>query len=269
MTSPSTPTLPMQQPPLRKAVQFGAIPKATGQRVLLYGTSGIGKTTLACQAPGPVAFIDLEESLPTLQSRLGDITKNISVVSGVRTFGQLREALQSPGWDRFKTLVIDSVTKAEELAIQHTLDTIKNEKGQKVSSIEAYGYGKGYTHLYEVFMGVLADLDAHARAGRNIVLVCHDCTANVPNPEGDDWLRYEPRLQNPTSGKASIRAKVREWADHVLFFSYDRVVEDGVAKGGDSRTIYASELPHCMAKSRTTSGQIPVTGADIWNQIIK
>ena len=29
-----------------------------------------------------------------------------------------------------------------------------------------------------------------------------------PNPAGEDWLRYEPRLQSPNSGKASIRLRV-------------------------------------------------------------
>ena len=41
----------------------------------------------------------------------------------------------------------------------------------------------------------------HARGTRdNVILICHDCTATVPNPTGEDWLRYEPRLQSPGSG---------------------------------------------------------------------
>ena len=35
----------------------------------------------------------------------------------------------------------------------------------------------------------LADLDRHCRAGRHVVLICHDCTSTVPNPAGEDWLR--------------------------------------------------------------------------------
>jgi len=120
-------------------------------------------------------------------------------------------------------------------------------------------------------LGLLGDLDNHVRAGRNIVLICHDCTATVPNPAGEDWLRYEPRLQSPASGKASIRLRVREWADHVLFLGYDiNVSPDGKGRGHGTRTLYRSENPAWMAKSRTGSDPIPVNAdTNIWGEIIK
>jgi hypothetical protein len=103
------------------------------------------------------------------------------------------------------------------------------------------------------------------------VLICHDCTSTVPNPAGEDWLRYEPRLQSPNSGKASIRLRVREWADHVLFVGYDVAAKDGKGKGSGTRTLYRAELPHCMAKSRTGADPIPLghDGAAVWSEIIK
>ena len=263
---------PPPAPTARRAVQFGQINDATGHRVVLYGPGGIGKTTLAANAPGPVAFIDLDESLPRLRGQLEatGALPNIRPVSGVKTWAQLREALQSDGWDGIKTIAIDTLTRAEELAIAHVIETIPHEKGHRVERLEDYGWGKGFTHVYETFLHLLADLDRHCREGRNVVLLCHDCTTTVPNPAGDDWLRYEPRLQSPNSGKASIRLRVREWADHVLYYGYDvAVTKDGKGKGCGSRTIYPSELPHCMAKSRTCSDQIPVNETNVLAQIIK
>ena len=104
-----------------------------------------------------------------------------------------------------------------------------------------------------------------------MILIAHDCTTNVPNPAGEDWLRYEPRLQSPTSGKASIRLRVKEWADHCLFLGYDVAVDhQGKGRGSGTRTLWTSELPHCMAKSRTTQTCIPVTGdKDVWAEILK
>lgn len=130
-----------------------------------------------------------------------------------------------------------------------------HEKGNKIQRIEDYGFGKGYQHVYETFLTLLGDLDQHTRAGRNVILICHDCTATVPNPAGEDYLRYEPRLQSPTSGKSSIRLRVREWSDHLLFIGYDLSVKNGKGdqRTGSSRTIYPVERPHCMAKSRTIS----------------
>jgi hypothetical protein len=252
--------------PAPAAVQFGKISAAAGHRVVLYGPGGIGKTTLATLAPGPVAFVDLDESLARLQSQL---TVKPLVVD-VKDWFQLRAALAAPGWDTVKTIVIDSVTKAEELAVAATLKDVRHEKGHKVDRLEDYGFGKGYTHVFDTFLPLLADLDVHARAGRNVVLICHDCTSNVPNPSGDDWLRYEPRLQSPSSGKSSIRLRVREWADHVLFIGYDVAVnEEGKGKGSGTRTIYPAELPHCMAKSRTMQEPFAVEGGSVWASVIK
>jgi len=262
------PPIPKKAPPAPKApaVQFGRIATSAGHRIILYGTGGIGKTTLACAAPGPVAFFDLDDSLPKLARKVAEPPLLVTV----ETWAQLREALNADGWEAVQTIVIDSFTRAEEWAVAHTLATVKTDKGLWARSVEDYGYGKGFGHVFETFLPILADLDRHSRAGRNVILICHECTTSVPNPTGDDWLRYEPRLQSPASGKASIRLRAKEWADHVLFIGYDVAVDkEGKGKGGGSRTLWPAELPHAMAKSRSTQEPILVQGAaEIWSTII-
>ena len=243
------------------AVKFGPPSRSQGHRVVLYGPGGIGKTTLAAQAPGPVVFIDLDDSL----GRLGI---EAQAVQGVDSWQGLRDALHAPGWDGVRTIVIDSATKAEELAIAHTLASVPHEKGHYVKSVEDYGYGKGYGFVFDAFLPLLADLDAHCRQGRNVVLICHDCATTCPNPMGEDWLRWEPRLQSPNSGKASIRLRVREWADHLLWYGYDVAVKDGKGMGSGTRTIYPTELPHCMAKSRTLQEPVPGPGPEFWEGLL-
>jgi hypothetical protein len=265
------PAVPMMQ--VRKAVQFGEVAGSSGHRVLLYGPGGIGKTTLASQLPGPVAFIDLDESLPRLRSQLEESGRmaNIMPVTGIHNWQTLRDVIQADGWEKVRSIVIDTGTRAEELAVAHTLENVLAD-GKRVTSVEGYGYGKGYGFVFDTFLPLLADLDRHARAGRNVVFVCHDCTSTVPNPAGEDWLRYEPRLQSPNSGKASIRLRVREWADHVLFVGYDvSVGKDGKGSGRGTRTLYSAEVPHCMAKSRTTQETIPLgnDGETVWGGIIR
>jgi len=254
-------------------VKFGKVEtKPFGHRIVVYGPGGIGKTTLCAQLPGLVGFFDIEHSLQPLRQNLEEfgLLDNIVQVEGVESWESLRAALHGTGWDGIKTIVIDSATKAEELAAAHTLATVKTEKGSTAESIESYGYGKGFTHLFETFIHILGDLDRHSREGRNVVLICHDCTSAVPNPNGEDWLRYEPRLQSPSSGKSSIRLRVREWADHVLFMGYDVSVDkDGKGIGGGTKTIYSKELPHCMAKSRSISDAVPLDGEDFWSRIIR
>jgi len=249
---------PAAAPTPRFAVVAGRVPGP--QRTVLYGPGGIGKSTLASRAPG-VVFLDVENGTREL---------DVPRVEGIETFADLRACLQSGALDEFRTIVLDSVTKAEELAIAHTLATVPHEKGHLVKSLEGYGFGKGPQHVYDTFLLLLQDLDRQVRAGRNVILIAHDCTADVPNPVGEDFIRFEPHLQAPKSGKASIRNRVIQWADHVLFVGYDVVSEDGKGKGAGTRTIWPVERPDHLAKSRTLSEPFPFTGpedGEIWMRV--
>ena len=224
------------------ATQFAVVSgrKTGAQRIVIYGPGGIGKSSLAGLAPNPV-FIDVED---------GTREMDVPRVESVESFADARACLQSNAFEGFDTVVIDTATKMEEWAIAHTIETVKNEKGSHVSSIEGYGFGKGYMHVYDTFLLLLSDCDRQIRANRNVVLIAHDCTADVPNPVGDDFIRYEPHLQAPKSGKASIRNRLVQWSDHVLFLGYDVHSEDGKGKGVGTRTIYPMERPDHIAKSR-------------------
>lgn len=259
----------MAAPKRAASEMFGEIATVFGHRIVIYGPGGIGKTTLSATAPGPVAFFDLDDSLAVLKPQLAGL--DIMPVNFDGTWPGMMNALYTPGWDGVKTIVVDTGTRAEELAVAHTLATTPKEKDAKGKSVEDYGYGKGYTYVYDTFLPLLAALNVHAKQGRHVIIVCHDCTTNVPNPAGEDWIRYEPRLQSPTSGKSSIRLRVREWADHVLFLGYDIIAnKEGKARGGESRTIYPQERPFCMAKSRTMTEPMPLDRLDgaLWAKLI-
>jgi hypothetical protein len=231
------------------------------QRIVIFGPGGIGKSSLASLAPGAVA-LDLEHGTREL---------DIPRVEGLETWVDLRSCVQSSALDAYGTICVDTCTRAEEMAVAHTIATTPHEKGQKVTSIEGYGFGKGYQHVYDTFLLLLADLDSQIRRGRNIILICHDCVNDVPNPTGDNFIRFEPHLQDPKSGKASIRHRVIQWADHVLFIGYDvAATRDGKGVGIGTRTIYTDERPDHIAKSRTVHEVLPFNGPDdgaIWGLI--
>ena len=268
-THPRGPERPVRRPVTKTApagrVAFGRVGAGGGHRIVLYGPGGIGKTSTAAIAPGPVAFFDLDESLGVLAGQLPDI--DIRPINGVNTWQNIRDALNAPGWDEIKTIVLDSATRVEELATDWVIDMVPHEKGSKVRRIEDYGYGKGYRHVYDTFLTLLGDLDAHIRAGRNVILVAHEATEKHPNPQGEDWLRSEPRLQH--SPKNSIRERIRDWCDHLLFLGYDVDVKDGKGRSSGSRTLWPTEQPHCMAKSRTLADPIERIKHDtiLWDMI--
>lgn len=212
-------------------------------------------------------MIDLDDGSAAL-----DVCR-LSSADGVGSWDALRSAVNDGSlWADYDVCCIDTGTRAEELAEKWVLENVPHEKGHRVERIEDYGFGKGYSHIYGTFLLLLGDLDAHIRTGRDVVIVMHECISTVPNPTGEDYIRYEPRLQSPASGKASIRHRVKEWLDHLLFIGYDvNATKDGKGQGCGTRSIYPQEMPSHVAKSRTLADPIVYTAGstEVWEAIYK
>lgn len=281
MSTSSPPAPPPKKPPTPPPSKAGGVTQSTPRkkaevisgiltapkRVVIYGSGGIGKSELASLIINlgvKPLFIDLEGGTDHLDVRR---------VNDVASVQECRDVLHDEELcSQYGAIVIDTFTKFEELCAAHAIATVPHEKGHWVKNIEDYGFGKGFGHIYDAFLLLLQDLDGHVRRGRHVIGICHDCTANVPNPAGEDWLQYQPRLQSPPSGKNSIRHRTREWADYLLFIGYDTAVnKDGKATGVGTRTIYPKEMPTHMAKSR---GELedPIVyergSSDLWQKLL-
>jgi len=167
---------------------------------------------------------------------------DVARVSGLGTCDALRGALSSPSIRDFGCVVVDTLTRIEEMVSTHVI-----RKGGK-ESLEDFGYGKGFTLAGEALGLILGDLDRLASAGMHVVCICHDSNYKIANPSGEDFLRWEPRLSN--NGKIDSRSRFIEWADHLLALRYDIAVEDGKARGAGARTVYTAETADTRAKSR-------------------
>lgn len=238
--------------------------------MVLYGPGGVGKTelcSLIAQSGLKPIFLDVGDG-----TRFMDVAR-VEGIDATSSWDDLRAALHADDlYSEYNAIVVDDLTKCEELASAWVVDNIAHEKGHKVKSIEGYGFGKGLSHVYDTFMHLLGDLDQHCRKGRWVICIAHECTASVPNPSGEDFLRYEPRLQSPKSGKESIRHRVKEWCDHLFFVGFDVAVDnDGKASGGGTRTIYPVELPTHWAKSRSLSEPINYERGSnlLWERLLK
>jgi hypothetical protein len=174
-----------------------------------------------------------------------------------------------------KTIVVDTATVAEELAKEHVIATRKARRTNGpdiwVDSIEDYGWGAGWQFIYDEFCGLIADLDRIAAKGLHVCLIAHEVASPVPNPAGEDFIRWEPHLYSgDKKGRGSVRQLVKNWADHVLFIAYDINVESGKGQGSGTRSIYTQELPTHIAKSRTKQTVISFTQEDpgaIWREL--
>jgi len=234
-------------------------------RIGVYGPGGIGKSTLAAYLPAPL-FIDLEH---------GTRRMNVARIEDIRDFATLRGALASIASNPpagVKSIVIDSLSVVEEMVKDHVVATRKTEKGLAVDGIEGFGFGKGWNHVYDEQLAFFADLDRLVdRHGLNVCCIAHECTSFAPNPYGEDFLRYEPHLYNGDKReRSSTRKFFRNWVDELLFIGYDVHVQDGKGQGAGTRTVYTSELPTHMAKSRTNPTSTPFilsSAAAIWKSL--
>ena len=257
---------PQQQQRERKAPVISRGVMVGAQKIVIFGSGGAGKSSLA-------AAIDQLGSKPLfLDTDSGSGRLKVDRISPIDHFDDLIGFLRDDSLcEHYGAIVIDAMTRAEELAKGWVIENIKHEKGHYVSKIDDYGFGKGVEHIYDTMLTLIAELDRHIRSGRHVICICHECVTTVPNPAGEDWIRYEPRLQSPASGKNSVRHRIKEWADHLVFIGFDTAVkEDGKAVGAGTRTIYTTELPCWWAKSRSLSAPIPYEkdSAEFWQQLL-
>ena len=226
-----------------------------GEKIVLYGASGMGKTTLASMAPRPV-FIGVDDGARKIRDPRDDSVLN--AIMGVETFDDVREAIHQKNlYDDYETLVIDTITKVEELSEPYIFEHYKVD-GKTVHTLEGYGWGKGYRHALEVMRLILQDCGALVKLGKNVILIAQENAVKMPNAEGLDYIQAGPKLFH--TSQASSRLEVQEWADHVLRIGY---AETNVAGAGAAATkgkitsrsttrhIFTKEARHFFAKSRT------------------
>lgn len=222
--------------------------EAEGEKVILYGRSGIGKTTLAAMAPDPV-WIGLDDGGRKIRHPVTG--KRLRRVPGIETFEDVRAALQSDAFDGHASIVLDTVTELQALGQSATFRRVPTEKGNTPQNIEDYGFHKGYRFWYDTMRLVLGDLDRHVRAGRNVILLCQNGTIRRANPGGEDFLVDAPDLYHEKN--TSILDTYVAWADHVLRIDNSHVVVDKKGKAGSTneRAVFVHPEIHFMAKSRT------------------
>ena len=218
-------------------------PITTGQvsrplRIAVYGPEGIGKSTLASQAPSPL-FVDTEEGTHQL-----DVARRPKP----RDWGQLLDMVAAVAEDPSccSTLVVDTLDGAEALCVTH----VCSHATPKKDSIEAFGYGKGYVHLKEEFAKLLRALDAVVAAGVNVVCTSHSQLRKFERPdELGQYDRFEMKLTK------HVAPLVKEWCDVLLFADYQTYVSVGENGGrakasGGRRVMRTTHSPSWDAKNR-------------------
>jgi hypothetical protein len=221
------------------------------QKIVLYGTEGVGKSTWAADAPGAI-FLPTEDGSHHLDA---------ARFPRAESWGDVLDALGAlSGEHDFKTLVIDTLDALEPIVWKRTTAT-KLNGDKRVESIEDYGFAKGYIFALDVWREMLARLDALVARGMSVVLISHAALATIKNPDAEDYQRYDLKLHHKAS------ALVREWADHVLFATTDvgvkKINQRAKIVSLGERVIYTTSAPAWMAKTRSAAPErLPLSWAE-------
>lgn len=212
-------------------------------RLLIYGSEGIGKSSLAAQAED-VIFIDTEGGLGEIDcARLPQAMTFSEALTQAKALRDEKHA--------YATLALDSCDWLERLAWEE----VCREYG--VTSIEkaAGGYGKGYVESCNRFRRLIEVFDSLRRdRGMAIILIAHAKVESFTDPEEGVYDRYSPRLHK------HLNAMLTEWCDGVFFATRkiliqkaaagDSKVAAAVGKDRDERILRCVGSPACVAKNR-------------------
>jgi hypothetical protein len=240
-------------PPRAVRMRLDAVTKGRLQKpisAICYGPEGVGKSTFGAGAPKPI-FVGAEDGTAQLDvERFPSPTEWLDVLDVPRVLLEEKH--------EYETVVFDTLDWIEPLIWAHCSERDGFE------NIEAYGYGKGYQVALDEWRRLLSSLERLMNERRmNVVLLAHSWIKPFKNPSGEDFDRYELKINNKAAGL------VKEWAEAVLFANWETFARKdertkrfkGVST--DARMLYTTRRAAYDAKNRySLPEELPLSWAD-------
>jgi len=204
-------------------------------RLLIYGTAGVGKSTLASTAKRPI-FIDIEGGLSRIDCARTPLIKSISDLGNAITFLLTQK-------DVYSTVVVDTADQLDTL-IQ---DEICKKEGKE--SLSQFGYGSGFEMLNRVWIKILSGLEKLVDNGFNLIILAHPQTKVFNDPTLEPYDKITMRVHQKPSALLMGRM------DAVFYYAYETMVtgknnEKKKALTTGSRILHTKHKASFEAKSR-------------------
>lgn len=163
-------------------------PKARPPIITIVGQAGEGKSSLAATFPKPV-FIRAEDGVNRISKKIETPSAFPVVKTGDDLFEQLIALAQEK--HDFDTVVIDSVSRLEEI---FTKDILDQDGRAKTLATALGGYGAGFQALTGKHNRVRRAAQVLNEKGMAVIFIAHADLETVREPDQEDYQRRTLRL---------------------------------------------------------------------------
>lgn len=208
--------------------------------IMIYGVPGVGKSTLGCSVER-AAVLPVEDGTNQIDVHMRLPAPN----DWTEVNGMVQELITEP--HDCTALVIDTLDALEGMLFAHVC---RIGKGETVA--KAYGgFGNGFqaaVDRWREFLSLLADL--RQRRNMTIVLLAHSMVRTFHNPDGPDYDRFIPKMNEKSWGVFFEKSDAVLFAQYELANTSTDIEEKGKAMTTGKRVLRTTQTGAWEAKNR-------------------
>lgn len=213
-------------------------------RMFLYSRQGWGKTTFASQMPNPLFLLTEQGTGRSLKVNATTITSYDDLIS-------VFQELSKDPKHGYKTIVIDTVTGLEPMVAEKVLSDYKGKKDTTLNTLDAIGYGKGYTTARALWRDI-ADWVTWFRDNQkvSVILLAHALIKMFNNPSGENFDWWQISLDKNATEVLTMDMDVVAFGDFFIEIKGEGT-EKKKAQGKPKRKMFLTNGATWTAKARS------------------
>jgi len=207
--------------------QITTTPTENGIKAVIYGATGMGKTTIACSAPQPLliptegGFTNVDRTkVAILPEVIRDFDSLVNVIKELVTcYSKEKGTLLLPDGREIKSIILDSITATERLIHDKIIRSDKNWSAGNPKNVTMESAGNGYSSAYnaasEKMSELLRRLEFFSNRGINVIIIAHSISYLEKDiAMGEEFTYRDCSLYSPRNGKfAGARDLLRQFVD--------------------------------------------------------
>jgi hypothetical protein len=208
---------------------------------MLVGGPGMGKTSLGALFPDPI-FIKTEDGTSSIDGikayQENFKRENVAVFGNAGKevlFDSSEDVLGAVGWLRTakhsrKTLVVDSLSRLEDIFVREVLDDEANPKAKTMNAAHG-GYGTAWEKVVDKHREFLRHCKALSlERNMTVILIAHEALETIESPDVPAYMKAGPALYKGKKPQSDCQAVYVQGCDLVAFIRQDFFVSSEKTK---------------------------------------